>query len=100
MASNYDKKIPKPNDAKPGTSAIHSVVFPIDDSNVKTWTATTARRWLKQHDMKPIKHVDKTANTLRYRIRPPYWFKSFSTKVITDNEKTKPRHINLVIGYY
>lgn len=97
MAVNYDKKIPKPKGAT--GSAIHSVVFPVDD-NAKTWTASTARRWLKQHDMKPIKHVDKTANTLRYRIRPPYWFKSFSTKVITDNEKTKPRNINLVIGYY
>ena len=93
MPKTYDEKIPKPRGAT--GSSIHSVVFMADD-----WTAATARRWLKQHDLKPIKHVDKTANTLRYRIRPPYWFESFITKKIEDHEKTKPREINLIIGYY
>ena len=97
MAETFDKKIPAIN-CRPRNaigSAVHSVAFMADD-----WTAAAARRWLKQHDLKPIKHVDRTANTLRYRIRPPYWFKSFSTKKIQDHEKTKAREINLIIGYF
>ena len=69
------------------SSQIHSVVF--DD---KVWTSTNARLWLKQHNLKAIKRVDKTENTLRYRIKDPKLFKRFTTQVL-------PNHINLVLGW-
>lgn len=37
----------------------------------KYYTAEKARKWLKDHNYQPIKHVDKTTNFLRYRIQPP-----------------------------
>lgn len=37
----------------------------------KKWNVNTAREWLKKHGYTPIKHVDKTENYLRYRIREP-----------------------------
>lgn len=45
---------------------VQAVIF-----NNKKWDVNTARKWLKEHDYKPIKHVDKTENYLRYRIREP-----------------------------
>lgn len=56
----------------------------------KYFTATKARKWLKEHDYKPIKRVDRTKNFLRYRIRSP--FDNFYTK------KIKNDTIHLVIG--
>ena len=75
-------------------SEIHSVSFLAKGK----WTATKARKWLKEHDLKPIKrvhkvYVDGKLTQLRYRIKDPKQFKTFSTK------KAKP-HINLIIGYY
>lgn len=69
------------------TSQIHSVVF--DD---KFWDTKSARAWLKQHNLKAIKRVHHTENTLRYRIRDPKLFKQFTTQVL-------PNHINLVLGW-
>ena len=62
------------------------------------WTTTKARKWLKEHGLKSIKrvhkvYVDGKLTQLRYRIKDPKQFKTFSTK------KAKP-HINLIIGYY
>lgn len=76
------------------TSELHSVVFKTNQQN--TWTTTKARAWLKKEGIKPIKHVDKTINSLRYRIVDPECFVSFSTKVV----KTDMGIINLVIGWY
>ncbi len=75
-------------------SEIHSVSFLAKGK----WNATKARKWLKEHDLKPIKrvhkvYVDGKLTQLRYRIRDPKQFKSFSTKRI------KP-YINIIIGYY
>lgn len=47
----------------------------------KLWTPTTARQWLKQHNYKPIKSVDKTANLLRYRIKEPTYKKYVTHKI-------------------
>lgn len=69
------------------TSQIHSVVF-----NDKFWTSTNARSWLKANNLKPIKRVHHTQNTLRYRIIDPKVFKRFTTQVL-------PNHINLVLGW-
>ena len=75
-------------------SEIHSISFLAKGG----WTATKARKWLKEHDLKPIKRVDKVyvdgkLTQLRYRIKDPKQFKTFSTK------RVKP-HINIIIGYY
>ena len=75
-------------------SAIHSVSFLAKGG----WTSDKARAWLKKHDLKPIKrvhkvYVDGKLTQLRYRIKNPKQFKSFSTK------RVKP-YINIIIGYY
>lgn len=61
---------------------VHSIIF-----DNKLFSPTTARKWLTEHDYKPIKHVDKTSNYLRYRIRDPKLFKSFVTKEVTHGIK-------------
>jgi hypothetical protein len=69
------------------SSQIHSVLF-----DNKRWLTSEARRWLKDHNIKPIKPVHKTPNFHRYRIVDPNEFKSFSTKKMDNG-------IELVIGY-
>jgi len=73
---------------------LHSVLF--DNT---AYNATTAREWLKRHNIVPIKRVDKTKNYLRYRIREcnyiafisdPSEFKSFVTK--------KVKNIDFIFG--
>ena len=75
-------------------SAIHSVSFLAKGG----WTADKARKWLKSHGLKPIKRIHKVyvngkLTQLRYRIKDPKQFKTFSTK------RVKP-YINIIIGYY
>jgi len=82
------------NCSKDKTSELHSVVFKTDPPN--RWTTETARAWLKDNDIKRLKGVDKTKNSLRYRIVDPKCFKSFSTQVV----KSQMGTINLVIGWY
>ncbi len=82
------------NCSKNKTSELHSVVFKTDPPN--RWTTETSRQWLKDHDIKRLKSVDKTKNSLRYRIVDPACFKSFSTQVVKSDMGT----INLVIGWY
>ena len=62
-------------------SKVQSVVF-----DKQLFTPKTARKWLKKHDLIPIKHVDKTKNKLRYRLRQPGTKKqyNFRMKRITD----------------
>ena len=76
------------------TSEIHSVVFKTDPPNKRT--TITARKWLDDNNLKRLKGVDKTKNSLRYRIIDPACFQSFTTKVV----KGKLGTINLVIGWY
>ena len=71
------------------SSEIHSIAF----DNTK-WNTTTAKKWLKEHNYKPIKRVHKTTNTLRYRLLDPKLFKTFIVK------KNKKDGINFIIGYY
>lgn len=68
-------------------SEVHSILF--DNSY---YNATSARKWLKDHNYKAIKQVHKTKNKLRYRIRDPSLYKKFITKKITP-------HIELVLGF-
>ena len=82
------------NCSKNKTSELHSVVFKTEPPN--RWTTETSRQWLKEHDIKRLKTVDKTKNSLRYRIVDPKCFKSFSTQVV----KSEMGTINLVIGWY
>lgn len=74
------------------TSEVQSVVFKTDPPS--RWTADTSREWLDKHDFERMKTVDKTKNSLRYRIVSPKKFKSFTTKVI----KAEMGNINLIIG--
>ena len=46
----------------------------------KIWTAPEARRWLKTHNLKPLKRVDKTERYLRYRITKPNPKSKYATK--------------------
>ena len=73
---------------------LHSVVFKTDAPN--RWTAKLARKWLKDHGIVRLKTLDKTKNSLRYRIVDPECFVSFTTKVVEGDMGT----INLVIGRY
>lgn len=82
------------NCSKDKTSEVHSIVF--KNNPPSKWTTKTAREWLDKHDFKRIKNVDRTKNSLRYRIVDPKCFKSFSTEVIEGKLGT----INLVIGWY
>jgi hypothetical protein len=68
-------------------SSIHSVIF---DSSV--WDTTTAKQWLKDHRLTPIKRVHRTNNTLRYRLIDPSEFNRFSSKKLKNN-------ITIVFGY-
>ena len=47
--------------------SIQAILFPI-----KRFTSTQARRYLKKHNHKQIKHVHKTKNFLRYRLIEPH----------------------------
>lgn len=79
------------------SSDIQAIVFL--PSKKFPYTSDSARRWLKSHNLIPIKRVDKVKNKddkitqLRYRIKDPKQFKSYITK------KTK-ENINIVIGFY
>lgn len=82
------------NCSKNKTSELHSVVFKTNPPN--RWTAESSRKWLKDHEIERLKSVDKTKNSLRYRIVDPACFQSFSTKVV----KSEMGDINLIIGWY
>lgn len=55
---------------------IQAVLF-----DIKHWKTPDARRWLKNHNYKPIKKVHKTDKYLRYRLIEP-------------NDKDKYRTLN------
>jgi hypothetical protein len=69
-------------------SEIQSVYF-MDNS----WTPTTARQWLKSHNIRPIKGVQHNGYQFRYRIREPELYRRFATKMLGDD-------IYLVLGIY
>lgn len=70
-------------------SEIHSIYFMENQG----WSPQKARTWLKIHNYKPIKPVHRMGNELRYRIKDPKLFKSFTTKKISDDG------IYLVFGF-
>ena len=70
---------------------IHSVDFR------QNYTTPQARKWLKKHNLQPIKrvHITKKAGvitSLRYRIKDPALFKSFITKKVDNG------NINIILG--
>ena len=64
------------------SSQIQSVVFKTDKPN--TWTPQKAKVWLKDNRLSLLKgkSVDKTENSLRYRINDPKKYIDFRTKVV------------------
>lgn len=73
-------------------SQIHSVIFG------NSWGNEEHRiKWLKDHDLRPIKAVHITENKgekhYRYRIVDPKEFKRFTTEVIKDHD------LSLVLGW-
>lgn len=68
-------------------SKVHSVIF-----EKQYYTATQARRKLKEMGFTPIKHVDITKSYLRYRIVDPNEFTRFITK-------STGQGLKLVIGF-
>jgi len=77
-------------------SSVQAVVFKTDTK--EKWNVLSAKKWLKKNKFERLKPVDKTKNSLRYRILDPTQFKSFTTKVLSDINK-KEVGINLVLGY-
>lgn len=72
-------------------STVQAVIF-----SKKDWSTEDARKWLFEHDYRPIKRVDKTKNFLRYRLKDPKQFKTFRTRPL----KTKDgRRFQLVLGF-
>lgn len=69
------------------SSQVQSVTFPR-----ASFSTRQAMHWLKQHDFKPIKKVDKTASRLRYRLVEPDQFGHFATKKVKED-------IELIIGF-
>lgn len=70
---------------------IHSVDFR------QNYTTPQAKRWLKKHDLQPIKRVhitkkDGVITSRRYRIKDPSIYKSFITKKVDNG------NINLILG--
>ena len=41
------------------------------------WTTENARKWLKEHNIIPLKRVHKTDQFLRYRIKIPNYKKHY-----------------------
>lgn len=72
------------------TSQIQAVTF-----KKKDWDTKQARKWMKDHNLTPIKHVDITDNFYRYRITSPTLYKRYETKVVDHNGK----EIHLIIGF-
>lgn len=68
------------------SSKIQAVIF-----NIDMWTTDKARKWLKEHDLIPIKRVHKTARFLRYRIMEPT-FNHYKTKILDNG-------IEIVYGF-
>lgn len=66
---------------------VHTIAFDKDK-----WNTIQARAWLKKHRYVPIKHVHRTENYLRYRLRDPELFSSFVTKSIPESG------INIIFG--
>jgi len=58
---------------------LQSVVF---DSNY--WTSKQALKFLKKHNIKPLKRVHKINNNLRYRINEPNARYKYITKKLND----------------
>lgn len=56
------------------------------------WTSKEAKKYLREHNIVPIKPVHVTKHLLRYRIIPPENFNSFSSKKLDYG-------ITLVFGY-
>lgn len=48
------------------------------------WDPQSARQWLKQHGLQPIKHVHPTEHFLRYRIEQPRVTKKYYSKVMAN----------------
>lgn len=68
-------------------SSIQSIVF-----NKKYWDLNTSKSYLKLHKFVPIKKVDITNNTFRYRLENPKNFNHFITKKTANG-------INFIIGF-
>ncbi len=51
---------------------LQSVIFDNDK-----WDVVSARKYMKERDIVPIKNVHKTEKHLRYRIRNPDYFSRF-----------------------
>jgi hypothetical protein len=75
-------------------STIHSIDFR------EGYKKADSIKWLKKNNIKPIKEdITKEGRkiiSIRYRIKDPSLFRSFSTKSIYD----KHGKVNIIIGYY
>lgn len=56
------------------------------------WNTIKAMRWLKNHNIKPLKRVHKTEDKLRYRVNDPSNYSRFRTKKLGGG-------IELVLGF-
>lgn len=68
-------------------SEIQAVLF-----DTEYWTPSSARKWLKSHDIKPMKKVHTTENYHRYRIHDPDKYDHLRIKTLKPN-------IKIILGY-
>ena len=52
--------------------SLQAILFSINE-----WTADDARKWLKSHNIIPLKRVHKSTQFLRYRIKTPTYKKYY-----------------------
>lgn len=76
------------------TSYIQTIIF--SNNTDKQWNAGSAKKWMFERNLCPIKKVKKELvkgkNTFRYCINPPEAFKKFLTKPL-------PNGITYIIGF-
>ena len=70
-----------------GTSERQAIIF-----NKHTWNIPSAKKWLKKHNITPIKSPHLTNNFIRFRLEDPTKFKSYATIKTKDD-------IDIIIGY-
>lgn len=69
-------------------SKIQSVLF-----DMEKWTPQQARKWLTEHDLKPIKKMHRGRRFLHYRLRESHQFNRLRIKKVGHG-------IEFIIGFY
>jgi hypothetical protein len=86
----YDQIMPTnrvKNTSRAGTWRVQSIYF-----LTPGWNATSARAWLVNNDVVPLKRMHRIGREMRYRIRDPNEFTRFRTRISPDG-------VHIVLGF-